>query len=126
MRPMKHIKIFEAWQEEEKISMPVPKRNPFGKDGMAKIKELPAYRELLAKGFIDVSTPQGLAQGNIRFAPAKPDLDMTIRINLNGSVWHDLSSGRTSQLDRLNPITSIEDYGDRISMVPDFLRTPLF
>jgi hypothetical protein len=122
---MRHIKIFEAWDEEE-ISMSAPsappKRNPFGRDEMEQIKQLPAYRDLLARGFIDVSTPQGLRQGNIRFAPAVPDLNSTIRINLNGSVWHDLSSGRTIRLDRLDPITTIEGYGDRISMIPDFIH----
>jgi hypothetical protein len=127
---MKHIKIFEAWEEE--ISMPtssaLPKRHPFGKDGMEQIKQLPAYRDLLAMGFFDVSTPQGLALGNMSFAPAnhsdptKPALGSIIRINLNGSVYHDLPSGTSVRMDRLPRITTIEGYGDRISMVPDFMR----
>lgn len=118
---MKHIKIFEAWDENESSIGTTPARNPL-RNEMDQIKQLPAYQNLLAMGFIDVSTPQGLKQGNIRFAPAVPDLNSTIRINLNGSVWHDLSSGKSIRLDRLDPITTIEGYGDRISMVPDFIH----
>jgi hypothetical protein len=111
---MKHIKIFEAWGE-------APTRNPLSRNEMEQIKELPAYHNLLAMGFVDVSTPQGLAQGNMRFAPSMPDLNNTIRINLNGSVWHDRSSGRSNLINRLDPITTIEDYASRISMVPELL-----
>ena len=107
-------------ENESSIGM-TPTRNPL-RNEMNQIKELPAYRDLLAMGFFDVSTPQGLAQGNMRFAPSVPDLNSTIRINLNGSVWRDWPSGKTVRIDKLDPITTIEDYGDRISMVPDFVR----
>jgi hypothetical protein len=121
---MKYIQLFESWDSipaEPERAFRTPRRNMV--PDLSSLKDTQEYQDLLAAGFTDVSdeNPMGLSQGNLRFT--HPALgDMNIRVNQNGSMWHDLPNGKAYRINHPSqPLTSIEDYAARLALLPEML-----
>ena len=119
---MKHIQLFEAWDEtpaESENTYGTPRRNMV--PDLSSLRDTQEYQDLLAAGFTeDTDHPQGFRMGNIRFA--HPALGKkTVRVNQNGAIFMDDPSGKTFLIDRGSPLMSIEDYAAKLTGLPQML-----
>ena len=115
---MKYVKSFNDLLKES-----------YGKSGQItydQIKQTPGYKDLIASGFVDITTPTMQKNGNIRFShPASP-LEYSIfsngyiRYQNSGTNW---MGGRSAQAVYASPIgdrRSDQMYGRPIEKIEDF------
>ena len=120
---MKHIQLFEAWDEtpaESERAFRTPGRNMV--PDLSSLKDTQEYQDLLAAGFTDVSdeNPMGLRQGNLRFSHPALGEDI-IRVNQVGNIFIDKPSGKAFMASNGPRLTSIEDYAARLTDLPQML-----
>lgn len=115
---MKYVKSFNDLLKES-----------YGKSGQItydQIKQTPGYKDLIASGFVDITTPTMQKNGNIRFShPASP-LEYSIfsngyiRYQNSGTSWMGVRSAQAVYASPIGDRRSDQMYGRPIEKIEDF------